>query len=74
VAVAVAAVAALDRCALGDGERPGVALVAVGGVVDGELALAGADDGIGKAVSARRAKVGMEEVAPVAIDVGDGGG
>jgi hypothetical protein len=63
VAVAVAAVAALDRRSLGDGEWARVALVAVGGVVDRQLVLAGADDRVGEAVGTRRAEVGMEEVA-----------
>ncbi len=51
-----------------------VALVAVGGVVDGELALARADDGEGEAVGAGRAEVGVEVVAAVGVDVGDVGG
>ena len=59
---------------LGIGNGPGVALVAVGGVVDRQLALAGADDRVGEAVGARRAEVGVEEVAAVGVDVGDGGG
>ena len=71
VAIAVAAVAALDRRPIGDREGPGVALAAVGGVVDRELALAGADHGVGEAVFARGAEVGVEAVAALAVDVGD---
>ena len=65
---------ALDRGAGRDREGPAVALVAVGGVVDRQLGLAGADHGVGEAVGARRAEVGMEEVAAVGVDVGDGRG
>ncbi len=66
--------AALDRGAGRDRERAPVALVAVGGVVDRQLGLAGADDGVGEAVGARRAEVGVEVVAAVGVDVGDGRG
>jgi hypothetical protein len=73
VPVSVAAVAALDRRALRDREGAGIALVAVGRVADRQLALAGANDGVGEAVGARRAEVGVEMVAAVGVDVGDGG-
>src|SRR4051794_27582009 len=71
VAVAVAAQPALDRRPLRDRERPAVALAAVGGVVDRQLALTGADYGVGEAVGARRAEVGMQVVAAMGVDVGD---
>ena len=56
---------------LGTGNGPGSLSLAVGGVVDRQLALAGADDRVGEAVGARRAEVGVEEVAAVGVDVGD---
>jgi hypothetical protein len=65
VPVAVAAPAALYRGAGRDRERPRVALVAVGGVVDWQLGLAGADHRIGEAVGAGRAEVGVQAVAAV---------
>ena len=73
VAVAVAAVAALDRGAGRDRERPRVALVAVGGVVDRQHPLPRADDRVGEAVGARRAEVRVQAVAAVGVDVGDVG-
>jgi hypothetical protein len=74
VAITVAAVAALDGGAGGDRERPGVAFAAVGGVTDGKLSLAGADDGVGEAVGAGGAEVRVQVVAAVGVDVGDVGG
>jgi hypothetical protein len=71
VAVAVAAVAALDRGAGRDREGPGVALVAISGVMDRQLASAGVDDGEGEAVGAWRAEVRVQVVAAVGVDVGD---
>src|SRR5689334_1610807 len=59
VTIAVAAFAALDRRGLRHRERSRVALVAVGGVVDRKLRLAGVDDGVGEAIGAGRAEVGM---------------
>jgi hypothetical protein len=73
VAIAVAAAAALDRRPAGDREGAAVALVAGGGVVDGEVGLACADDGVREAVGARGAEVWMEEVAAAGVDGGDGG-
>jgi hypothetical protein len=61
VAVAVGVAAALDRGAAGDRVGTGVALVAVGGEVDRQLALAQADDREGEAVGPGRAEVGVEE-------------
>jgi len=74
VAVAVAALPALDRRPRRDRERPPVALVAIGGVMNRQLALPSADHGVGEAIGARRAEVRMEVVAAVGVDVGDVGG
>ena len=71
MAVTVAAPPALDRRTLGNRERPAVALAAIGGVADRQLALSGADHGIGEAIGPRRAEVGMQHVAALGVDVGD---
>ena len=60
VAVAVAAGAALDRGTGRNRERAAVALVAVGGVVDRQVALVGADHRVGEAIGARGSEVGVE--------------